>query len=227
MLLWRKAFEKHLKRVFGEKLEVVWTDNRRTMVSFNKKKDIPVLRLHSAFETADEDVRDDLVYYLLHPRAKVPESIHTFVKSIPAHGKTGSRKTRVTSRGDNYDLRKIYNKLNKKYFDEKLNGRITWGRRVFGKKRSILFGSFSPSENLIRIHPVLDTELVPLFYLESVIHHEMVHEYLHLTGENGSENLHSHLFKKIESRFSHFELARAWQKRHIHKLLRYNPANEK
>jgi len=223
LLLWRKAFEKHLKAVLGTNLEIIWTENRRSMITFDRRKNVPVLRLHSAFEVADETVRGDLVYYLTHPRAKIPKSIHAFVKNIPSEHKTNNPRLKTTSRGRNYNLRTIYKKLNKKYFEDKLDGHITWGRRIFGKKRSIVFGSFSPSEKLIRIHPVLDTELVPLFYLESVIHHEMVHEYLDSTDISGDDSMHSSVFRELEEKFSHHELAKAWQKRHVTKLLRYSP----
>ena len=223
MLLWRKALEKHLRNALGDELRVVWTQNSRLMISFKKKEGVPVLRLHESFQTADENLKNDLAYYLSHPRAKVPASVNEFVKSIPENSLQVKPTYKLKTRGENYNLRKIYNKMNAKYFEGKLNGKITWGRKVFSGKASILFGSYSPSQNLTRIHPLLDTELVPLFFLESVIHHEMVHEYIHMFESENKSRTHSPRFYELERKFSHHLLAVAWQKRHLTKLLRYKP----
>lgn len=226
MLLWRKALEKHLRNALGEELRVVWTQNRRLMISFKKKEGVPVLRLHESFQTADENLKNDLAYYLSHPRAKVPDAVSQFVKSIPENDGDGKPRYKVKIRGENYNVRKIYKKLNVKYFENKLDGKITWGRKVFSGKSSILFGSYSPSQDLIRIHPLLDTELVPLFFLESVIHHEMVHGYIHKFEAENSSRTHGPRFFELERKFSHHLLAVAWQKRHLSKLLRYKPRDK-
>lgn len=223
MLLWRKALEKHLRNALGDELRVVWTQNSRLMISFKRKDGVPILRLHESFQTADEGLKRDLTYYLSHPRAKVPGSVNEFIKSIPENIKQGKPAYKIKSRGKNYNVRKIYIKLNKKYFEGRLDGKITWGRKVFSGKSSILFGSYSPNQNLIRIHPLLDTELVPLFFLESVIHHEMVHGYLHKLAPENETRTHSPRFYELEGKFSHHLLAVAWQKRHLGKLLRYTP----
>ena len=227
MLLWRRAFERHLKEVMGGNLELVWTKNRRVMITFTHKKGAPVLRLHESFATADEKLKNDLVHYLSKPRAKIPKSVREFVNTISSEQEEDIEK--INPRGENYDLLTIYRKLNKTYFDGKLKGNITWGRRFFApRKRSIVFGSYMSGACLIRIHPVLDTELVPLFYLESVVHHEMVHEYLDTNeGAHDEGPRHSKVFRKLERGFQYYELAIAWEKSHLSKLLQYKPVIEK
>ncbi len=227
MHLWRHAFERYLRETLGESLQLVWTNNRRLMISFNQKKRPPVLRLHESFATAEQGLKDDLVRFLRHGK-RIPDSVREFVNRIPLISREDGGTLRT--QGKNYDLRKIYGKLNKVYFGNRLEGKITWGRRAFaGQKRSITFGSYFSIRRLIRIHPVLDTELVPSFYLESVVHHEMVHEYLDAVEGYGRKRgeVHSPHFKELERRFQYFELAAAWEKRHLAKLLRYSPQLKK
>lgn len=223
MHLWRQAFERHLRETLGENLQLIWTQNRRVMISLQHKKGTPVLRLHESFATAAPELKSDLVRFLVRGR-RLPESVRDFVKGIAAHG--GADREKLAPRGRNYDLRKIHRKLNREYFGNRLKGNITWGRKAFGdQKRSITFGSYFSERNLIRIHPVLDTELVPLFYLESVVHHEMVHEYLETVEGAGRKHgqVHTSRFRELERQFKFFELAAAWEKRHLPKLLRYRP----
>jgi len=226
MLLWKRAFEKHLTDAFGQNLNIVWTDNKRLMISLQEKRGKPTLRLHQSFISAQDEVKNDLVKYLTKPKAKVSKPLRTFINGISAKKRQAGESVKVTAKGKNYNLKKIWNKLNKEYFDNRLKGKIGWGRKVFSKRKtSITFGSYHPAETLIRIHPILDTELVPLFYLESIVHHEMVHQYLHLVEEESKKGvMHSPHFKTLEKKFKYYELSQAWEKSHLIKLLKYRPA---
>lgn len=223
--LWRSAFERHMQEALGRNLRLIWTMNRRVMISLRRQKGLPVLRLHENFATAGKQLLDDLVKFLLHGR-QAPQSIKDFVRTIESAREP--RSIRIVTRGKHHDLREIYRRLNAEYFGEKLAGRITWGRRAFGVKRSITFGTYNFEGKLIRIHPVLDTELTPLFYLESVVHHEMVHEYLDTVEGIGRKHgrMHTRGFRERERGFKYYEMAKAWEKRHLNKLLRYRPPEE-
>lgn len=227
MLLWQRAFEKFLGETLGVKPQLVWTNNRRVMISFKHHAGgTPVLRLHESFATAGDGVKEDLAEYLTGRRKKVPDSVKEFVRLISGHDADGKPSAeRLTHTGENYDLKKIYQKLNKTYFGGLLGGRITWGRKNFApKKKSLTFGTYNFKSGVIRIHPVLDTELVPLFYLESVVHHEMAHEYLHKAGNDGENSIaHSKRFRELEGKFKFYKLAMAWEKRHFARMLNYQP----
>ncbi len=225
MLLWQNSLERHIQEALGRNLRIVWTMNRRIMISLRKKNGQPVLRLHESFAIACQQLRDDLVNFLLHGR-KAPQSIKDFVQSI--ENAREPRRTRIVTRGAHHDLREVYHRLNVEYFSGKLSGHITWGRKTFGVKRSITFGTYAFDRKLIRIHPVLDTGLTPAFYLESVVHHEMVHEYLDAVEGSGRTHgkVHTHRFRELERQFKFYEMAKAWEKRHLNKLLRYQPVGE-
>ncbi len=225
MLLWRNAFERYMQDALGRNLRLVWTINRRVMISLRRKDGLPVLRLHESFAIAGQQLLGDLVKFLQHGH-KAPQSIKDFVRTIESSREP--RAVRIITKGTHHDLRDIYRRLNTEYFGDKLAGRITWGRKAFGVKRSITFGTYAFDRKLIRIHPVLDTELTPLFYVESVVHHEMVHEYLDMVEGIGRKRgrVHTHRFRELERGFKYYEMAKAWEKRHLNKLLRYQPAGE-
>lgn len=225
MLLWRNAFERHMREALGRNLRLVWTMNRRVMISLRRQSGQPVLRLHESFATAGQQLLGDLVKFLTHGQ-KAPQSIKDFVRTIDSAREP--RAVRIVTRGARHDLRDIYRRLNVEYFGGKLAGRITWGRKAFGVKRSITFGTYAFDRKLIRIHPVLDTELTPLFYVESVVHHEMVHAYLDMVEGIGRKRgkVHTRQFRELERGFKFYEMAKAWEKRHLNKLLRYQPNGE-
>jgi hypothetical protein len=54
--------------------------------------------------------------------------------------------------------------------------RITWGRFGRAPERTLRLGSCSPSvPPLVRIHPVLDHETVPAWFVSFVVFHELLH----------------------------------------------------
>src|SRR2546426_180905 len=73
----------------------------------------------------------------------------------------------------------VHLRLHLRFFAGRLRVPITWGRGSGRARRGgLTFGSYDPVLALIRIHPVLDRRDVPLYFLESVIHHEMLHHHL-------------------------------------------------
>ena len=78
---------------------------------------------------------------------------------------------------------------------------------------------------LIRIHPVLDRPTVPRFFLESVVHHEMLHHQLGGVSDRAGRTVyHTRAFREAEARFPHHRAALAWEKEHLPELLRASQA---
>ena len=226
MLLLQHALEKNLQNVLGKELRITWTTNRRVMISFRRHKGTVTLRLHESFALADSRLTHDLSAFLYKNARRVPDSVKEFVNTFPARKKSESSIGSLAHLGRQSDLKNIYRKFNRAYFNDQLKGRAVWGRKIFSKnKRTITFGSYSPAERIIRIHPVLDTELTPRFYLEAVMHHEMVHEYLDKVEMCGKEEAltHSRRFRELDRKFKYHALANAWEKRHFEKLISYRP----
>ncbi len=87
-------------------------------------------------------------------------------------------------------------------------------------RRAIKLGTYSAIERLIRIHPVLDQAWVPRYFVSFVIYHEMLHHVMPATIVGGRRLLHPPLFLARERLFRDFERAIAWERAHLHRLLR-------
>jgi hypothetical protein len=127
----------------------------------------------------------------------------------------------VRTKGRFFDIQAIFDDLNKRYFDKKVRCTITWGRLVSpGKpRRTIKVGSYILEHNLIRIHPGLDQQWIPLFYIQWVIFHEMLHVVHPINTVNGRRRFHTNAFARDERRFEDYDRAIIWEKRNVASLL--------
>ena len=127
----------------------------------------------------------------------------------------------VTS-GRVHDLLAIYRRLNERFFDCALLVPVTWGRGGGRARRSgLTFGSYDPVLGLIRIHPVLDRREVPLYFLESVVYHEMLHHHLGGVPDGAGRTVyHSRAFRQAEVLYPWHRQALAWEKVNLPHLLR-------
>jgi hypothetical protein len=133
------------------------------------------------------------------------------------------RRVLLRHRGRHFDLKEIFDDLNRRFFDGSVRAFVTWGRRTRASRRnrSIHFGSYNWERRLIRVHPALDRGFVPRYFLESIIFHEMLHAHLGVSaGKDGRRNAHSALFRRLEHSWPGYERARRWEKAHLHRFLR-------
>jgi hypothetical protein len=72
----------------------------------------------------------------------------------------------------------------------------------------------------VRIHPALDRRWVPRYFLAYVMFHEMLHHAMPVTRGPGRRLLHPPEFREREREFRHHERALAWERAHLHRLLR-------
>jgi len=111
-----------------------------------------------------------------------------------------------------HNLDVLAEEVRREYFPSHPALPIRWGIRVNRKKRtSIRLGSYDHRTTEIRIHPALDSEKVPRFFIHSVIYHEYLH---HILGPQHNRRFHQH-----ESRFQYQKEARDWLKRNLVVLL--------
>lgn len=112
-----------------------------------------------------------------------------------------------------HDLGRYFNELNAAHFDNSVTAAITWGRRPSpGRRRSIRFGSYTASDHIIRIHPLLDQEFVPEYFVRYIVFHEMLHAHLGTPeSSNGRRTVHGRDFLAHERTFPDYARAMAWQ----------------
>ena len=207
-------------------VSLVWTDNRSVMISVKGNAVAGYhLRVQQLFRQAPEAVWGALVDHVRGTGGGASAILRQYVR-CHQHLLKPQRQSRVhartlQSRGRHVDLEAIYQTLNRDYFGNQVQARITWGRQPTRRpRRSIRFGAYDSSKRLIRINPLLDQAFVPRYVVENVVFHEMLHQTNPPQRINGRWSIHTPAFRRAEHRFPHFEQAEAWQHQHVARLLR-------
>jgi hypothetical protein len=210
------------------RVAVTLTDNRYTMISvrrLTKEKRFEV-RLHHMFADADPVITRALARYIADNDAEASRVLGDFIDQNTEHvrGRARRQPTQVIfTAGEYHDLRDIYDELNARYFDNKIDAAITWGQKTGRPRRrnSIKMGSYAVEDRLIRIHRSLDRSFVPRFFVAWIVFHEMLHQVHDIRVKNGRREFHSKEFLADEAMFEHYDEAKAWERRHLDALLTY------
>ena len=205
-------------------VSLVWTDNRSVMISVRGNAAAGYhLRVQQLFRQAPEAVWGALVDHVRGTGGGTSTILRQYVRRHQ-HLLKPQRQRRprtLQTQGRHFDLKAIYQTLNRDYFGNQVQARITWGRQPPRRsRRSIRFGAYNSAERLIRINPLLDQAFVPRYVVENVVFHEMLHQTNPPQRINGRWSIHTPAFRRAERRFPHFEQAEAWQVRHMARLLR-------
>ncbi|HEY5937715.1 MAG TPA: hypothetical protein VIU61_23870 [Kofleriaceae bacterium] len=217
------------------RVQVTLTDNRYTMISVRRlSKPTPrspkewryEVRLHHMFADADPVITRALARYIADNDADASRVLGDFIDDNSGHVRGRARRAPTTvifTAGENHDLRQIYDDLNARYFENKIDAAITWGARTGRPRRrnSIKMGSYSVEDRLIRIHRSLDRAFVPRFFVEWIVFHEMLHQVHDIRVKNGRREFHSKEFLADEAQFEHYDEAKVWERRHLDALLTY------
>lgn len=191
------------------------TNNASSIISARRRADgVLQVHLHHMFLHAPERVVNALAQWVVKPRAgSAGDVVDAFIRENK--GLIQSRRRRVIRcypRGRNHDLRDLLNEVNTTHFDSKVEAYITWGkmpRKI--QRRSIRFGSYSPRDKVIRIHPLLDQDFVPRYFVRYIVFHEMLHAHLGIAETaSGRRSMHPPEFKRMERAYPDYERAVAW-----------------
>lgn len=212
----------------GGRLQVKLTDNRYTMLSVRRENEsIPQfqVRLHHMFADATPTVTQALARYIGMNDAEASKVLGDFIDANQhrVRPKSPRKGAKLETKGVCHDLQAMYDSLNLEYFGGTIDATITWGQRC-GKPRrrnSIKMGSYAVEDRCIRIHRSLDRPLVPQFFVEWIVYHEMLHQVHKAPVVNGRRQFHTKAFLEDEARFEHYTLATLWERDHIDQLLTY------
>lgn len=224
----RQTLEKRLEAFCGEPVSVSITDNRRTMVSHSRRSGVLSLRIHHMFLEADEFTLRAVARYITKSRDRSASAV--LGQYIEAHRQRIATPRKTTAKlrttGTHFDLGELFDDVNRRYFQGLVDARITWGKdpgkptKRRRRSRSIKLGSYCSDQKLIRIHPALDRDFVPRYFVEYVVFHEMLHHVVPMPVREGRRVCHSREFRARERTFEHFALAERWEKQHVARLLR-------
>ena len=124
--------------------------------------------------------------------------------------------------GRYFDLKAIFDKINGRFFANRLRGyTIMWGRkRNQPPKEYFVFGTIQEEDKLIRIHPLLDAPFVPNWFLEYVVYHEMLHAFVPDEYTPGGRRMvHTEAFVAREKKFPHYRKSKRWEDENLARFL--------
>jgi hypothetical protein len=160
-------------------------------------------------------------------RKKVPAEARkiysTFIKTQEIQGlaadnkRAKGRKIVTTSKGEIYDLDKIFENMNLIYFQNAIPKPVlTWSTR----KTYRILGHHDAAHQTIVISRSLDRKKVPHYVVEYVVFHEMLHILHPTTHRNGRRYNHTPAFRHDEKKFAFFDEAENWIARNVRSMKR-------
>jgi hypothetical protein len=209
----------------GKTLELTLTNNHYSMISVRRKTDGYRLRLHHMFVGAEARIVRALARYVVHNDRRASMLLGEYIEAnqhIIRQQERRPRAIKLRTQGKHHDLQAIYDGLNAQMFGGELEARITWGPGAAKgrRRRSIKMGSFAVEDRVIRIHPSLDQDNVPGYFVAWIVFHEMLHGKHEVLRTNGRRRFHTQAFLDEEKTFPDYDRACAWEKANLDRLLR-------
>ncbi len=230
-----EALEAHRRRIAGfltmhmsDPVEVTFTQNRSTMISFRKVRGCYHVRLHRMFRHADLTMLRHLLGYLTTKKKSSADAIDEFIARHRDEIDRSGPRRRVTliSNGKHFDLNEVLDRVCRRYFGGTQDVRITWAaapKRLKRRRRtrtvSRALATYSYEDKIIRVSPVLDAAHVPAYVMDWIVYHELLHHVLPIVRAGARNIYHSKKFRSLERGFEQYESAKAWEDAHMAELL--------
>lgn len=219
--------QRYLQQTVARRVSLTLDDDRHGIVRAEPaSEDEITVRLHGSFLDAPSAILKALVRFLRRPEPHLRRRVMRLYRRAGLHrvgDGTAGRRIVLRHRGRFFDLKEVFDGLNRRHFDGRLKAFVTWGRRTRPgeRTRSIHFGSYNWARQVIRVHPDLDRGFVPRHFVESVLFHEMLHVELGVSaGRDGRRRAHTAEFRRREKAWPGYQRALQWEKAHLHRFLR-------
>jgi hypothetical protein len=206
----------------GHGLRLTLTDNHYNIVAVRRDPSNYFVRIHQVFAGAEPRLVRALARYVVHNDRRASGVLGEFIERhehIISRAPRRPRRLKLRPGGRFHDLKEIFDRLNQRYFEGTLQAQITWGPAVLrAQQRSIKMGSFSVEDRIIRVHPALDRAEVPIFFVEWIVFHEMLHGRCEIRRSGRRRCFHPPEFLAQERQFADYQRASAWEKENVDRL---------
>lgn len=221
----RQMLERRLELAAAGPVQLAVTDNRRRMVVQTRVRGTLRVRLHMMFLDAPERVKEALVRYIAKGDRDASQVVGDYIESNSFRIRAERPITQpLHTAGQVHDLQAILNRIDQRYFGGALGDvQVTWGRKTAPRgssRTSIKLGTYSATERLVRIHPVLDQRWVPRYFLSYIVFHELLHHVVPPVKVGRFTLMHPPEFSRRERCYPHYLRAIEWENRHLDRLLR-------
>lgn len=219
------ALQARLSELIGNPVRLEMHTNRRTMLSSSRLDGTRTIRLHKMFLEAEEEVVDAVAKFVRRRDRTASKVLGTFIEANRGRFQSPARPATLEPRGVHHDLTHLLD-AERRHFTEPTDVLITWGQpapRRRRRRRSMKLGTYSLEERLIRVHPALDQDWIPTYFVAYIVFHELLHHVTPAEVENGRCTFHTRAFVTREKEHPDYARAIAWEKENINRLLRWNP----
>lgn len=209
----KEEFLQDLQQYTHRKLSIRFNKNRTTYLSGTQNRNRLWMSVHQEFLFARSPIRQAIVAYFENHRSQTGVLLKKYYYEVISK-KIEQKLTVYHTLGKVYDLKRIYDQLNNKYFNNRIKLSISWFTKPRYKRFcTITYGSYDQTLKLIKINELLDNKKVPKYFVEFVVYHEMLHHICPpFFDKNGRRIVHTPFFKQKEREFSFFEWAKVWEK---------------
>jgi len=123
--------------------------------------------------------------------------------------------SRYTHLGRYYNLDELFDVLNRKYFENRLDKPLLgWSLNPSYRR----LGFFVREKNLLVISRILDSRKVPREIVEFMLYHEMLHIDIPVAEVNGRRRIHPPEFLMREKEFPDYNNIQHWLKKNLKRL---------
>lgn len=186
-------------------------------LTIRRREEVVYVRFSDLLRRAPLDVMEGAAILLLSKiyRRRAPKSLTepylAYARSTRTRERMNKmrghrvRRNATAPQGRHYDLEKMFEELNEKYFENSLQKpHIGWSTKSWRRQ----FGCYDPGPNQILLNRRMDHSLVPKCVVEYVLYHEMLHM-KHPTRRSGCSLVsHSPEFRAEEKLFTEYTRAR-------------------
>lgn len=179
------------------------------------------LRISDLLEGAPENVLKAIIHILMAKIYRKPidtEHATRYRRFVGSHDisrkahlvrQMRGRKNIAGAQGHAYDLDKIFEDLNARFFHGLLGRpQMTWS----GNHARNILGHYDPAHNAIVVSKIFDNPKVPTYAVEYIVYHEMLHLKHPVTLRGSRRCVHPREFMDEEKQFPELELAKAFLK---------------
>jgi hypothetical protein len=175
-----------------------------------------LIKLNEGLINADDEVLSTIFRDIFHGKSKLDRRVILgYVESesfcaVLYELDSMAGLTECDSKGRVFDLNSVFDKVNREYFDGKMEKPLChWNRTLTLAK----FGHYQPSRDRVMISVTFDDENVPPFVVEFVMYHELLHKKRGARWNNGKRYVHTKNFREEERKFKYFREAEAFLKK--------------
>lgn len=215
--------EQRIAGALSVPITLVITDNRRMMVSTRRRGQRLEVRVHHMFLDAPSHIVEELLCYLAEGDARSSRVLGAFIEAN-RHRVKRRRRILLRTRGRHHDLAVIFDEVVAAFFPNGVgDARITWGKQPPRRRgrRSIRLGTYTHDQELVRIHPALDREAVPRFFVEFVVFHELLHHVVPARRVGTRVDYHPPAFRERERAHPDYARALRWEADNLDVLLNF------